>query len=211
VTFVPPGFGGAGRLKIASYSGGQFYDVSYNADANGTYNLTAANQITTIPGGPEGFIYVPAGSPQFTGENLLFTLYGQNKVVAYQADANGNPTGSPRNFVTGLTGGEGAAIDPVSGDFLFSTFGSSNRVIQVQGFSPPPPANVAMTSSRNPSNEGQTVTFTATGSHSPPAAAPPAEAFRRSYPAPTASPKLYRPAAGRRCPRPATTAICRAM
>jgi hypothetical protein len=40
-------------------------------------------------------------------------------------------------MVTGLVGAEGAWIDPLTGDFLFSTFGGSNRVIKVSGFELP--------------------------------------------------------------------------
>lgn len=163
LTFVPPGIGGAGRLKICSYSGGQFYDVSIGPDGSGTYNLLSATQVATLPGAPEGFIYAPAGSPLFTQATLLVTEYGAGKIAAYDADGNGNPlVASRRDFLTGLTGGEGATIDPVTGDFLFSTFGSTNRVIQVRGFNPPPPpATVTLTSSANPSFVGDSVTFTA--------------------------------------------------
>ena len=45
---------------------------------------------------------------------------------------------SRRRFVYGLDGAEGASIDPVSGDFLFSTFGTgTDRVVVVRGFVPP--------------------------------------------------------------------------
>lgn len=39
--------------------------------------------------------------------------------------------------MTGLSGAEGAAIDPLTGDFLFSTFGGGDRVIVVRGFAAP--------------------------------------------------------------------------
>jgi hypothetical protein len=39
--------------------------------------------------------------------------------------------------MTGLTGAEGALIDPVTGDFIFSTFGGGDHVIVVRGFSLP--------------------------------------------------------------------------
>ena len=39
----------------------------------------------------------------------------------------------------GLDGAEGALLDPVTGDFLFSTFGGGSRVIVVRGFRAPPP------------------------------------------------------------------------
>ena len=36
-----------------------------------------------------------------------------------------------------MNGAEGAFIDPVTGDFLFSTFGGGDRVVSIQGFSAP--------------------------------------------------------------------------
>ena len=59
-------------------------------------------------------------------------------VVDSSWGANGDPTlASRRNFVIGLEGAEGAAIDPSSGDFLFTTFGGGDRVIVVHGFTIP--------------------------------------------------------------------------
>ena len=34
----------------------------------------------------------------------------------------------PDGFITGLNGAEGAQIDPLTGDFLFSTFGANDRI-----------------------------------------------------------------------------------
>lgn len=164
LTFVPTGSPGAGRLKVSSYSGGQFYDITYTADGNGSFDLGPATQILTLPGGPEGMIYAPSGSPDLNDGTLLVTEYNAGKVAAYDTDANGNPILNTRqDFVTGLTGGEGAAIDPVTGDFLFSTFGGGSRVIRVEGFQPPPPqATVNVTSSANPSVFGVSIDLDAT-------------------------------------------------
>jgi hypothetical protein len=39
-----------------------------------------------------------------------------------------------------LTGAEGAFIDPITGDFLFSTFGSGlDSIYEIQGFQPTVP------------------------------------------------------------------------
>ena len=48
---------------------------------------------------------------------------------------------SRRDFLVGLDGAEGAVLDPVTGDFLFSTFGGGDRVVRISGFTelPPPP------------------------------------------------------------------------
>jgi PEP-CTERM motif len=141
LAFVPAGFGGAGHLKISSWAGGEWYDVTFAPDGSGTYDLTSATYVNSYPGGPEGFIFVPHGSPLFPGDNLLMAEYSAGTVGAYQIDANGDPIlGSRQDFILGLTGAEGAFIDPVTGDFLFSTFGTgSDSIFEVQGFVPPVP------------------------------------------------------------------------
>ena len=64
-------------------------------------------------------------------------------MTAYAVDANGDPIlASRRIFLEGLTGAEGAVLDPVTGDFLFSTFGGGDRLVLVSGFSEPPPPPV---------------------------------------------------------------------
>ena len=140
LNFVPPGLNGAGQLKVASYNGGGgFYDITYAPDGSGGYNLTAANLIVNLPGGPEGIAYVPAGSLLFPSQSLLIAEYNTGQISSYTTDSNGNPVLASRHaFVTGLTGAEGSTIDPVTGDLLFSTFGGGNQVIEVRGFVPPP-------------------------------------------------------------------------
>jgi hypothetical protein len=141
LNFVPTGYPGAGQLKLVSWEGGEWYTLAFTADGVGTFDLTAATLETTIIGGPEGFIYVPPGSPDFTDFNsMLVSEWSDGNIAAYQLDANGDPIPTTRvDFITGLSGAEGAVIDPVTGDFLFSTFGGGERVIVVQGFLPPPP------------------------------------------------------------------------
>lgn len=108
-------------------------------DPVGTFNVTSATFETQIGGGSEGFIYVPAGSPQFVDfKSLLVSEWSAGNVVTYQIDPKGNPLPTTRRvFISRLSGAEGAALDPVTGDFLFSTFGGGNRVIVVQGFALP--------------------------------------------------------------------------
>jgi hypothetical protein len=138
LNFVPAGFNGAGQFKISSWAGGQFYTVTLAPDGSGTYNLTSATLQVTLPGGPEGFIYVPIGSPLFPLQSMLVSEYSANTVASYTIDSNGNPVlASRHDFITGLSGAEGAAIDPLTGDLLFSTFGGDNQVIEVRGFAAP--------------------------------------------------------------------------
>lgn len=135
LNFVPADQPGAGQFKIASFGGGGFYTSSLTPDGTGTSNIGSATLESTPGGGPEGFVYVPPGSPLFAVPSLLLSEYDNGRVSAYQVDANGNPILASRaDFITGLTGAEGAFIDPLTGDFLFSTFGGGDRVIEVRGF-----------------------------------------------------------------------------
>jgi hypothetical protein len=141
--FVPPGQPGAGSLKLATYRSGQWYDAAVVADGSGTYDVTNVTSVpdSTLAGGPEGFVYVPSGSPRFSGPSLLVSEYGVDEIAAYQVNGNGDPVVSTRRqFITGLDGAEGALLDPVTGDFLFSTFGGGSRVIVVRGFQRAAPA-----------------------------------------------------------------------
>jgi hypothetical protein len=140
LNFVPVGFGGAGQMKVVTYSGGSFCTVPLTPDGNGTFNLGVATCPVTIGGGPEGFVYIGAGNPGFTVNSMLVSEFDAGKIASYEVDANGDPIVATRkDFLTGLTGAEGAAIDPLTGDFLFSTFGGANQIVVVQGFSAPTP------------------------------------------------------------------------
>jgi hypothetical protein len=141
LNFVPAGFAQAGHMKLVSWSSGLWYDSTIAPDGAGTFDLTSVTPVpaSNLGGGPEGFIFVPNGSPLFAVSSMLVSEYSAGRVAAYEVDANGDPIVATRkDFVTGLTGAEGAAIDPVTGDFLFSTFGGGSRVVVVQGFAKPP-------------------------------------------------------------------------
>lgn len=147
VSFVSTGFPDAGAIRILSYSGGGFYTGTLTPDGLGTYDLTGVTLQTTLGGGPEGLIYVPFGSPVFTGSNALISEYSIGRVSVYSLDVNGFPVvGSRQDFITGLSGAEGAFTDPLTGDFLFSTYGGNNRVIAVRGFAvaAPEPASATL-------------------------------------------------------------------
>ncbi len=139
--FVPSDHAVPGALKLVSWPGGQFYTLQFSPDGAGTFNINSAVQETTLPGGPEGFIYVPIGSTLFPNPSMLVSEYSAGQIGAFELDGNSNPdVTTRRTFMTGLTGAEGAVIDPVTGDFLFSTFGGGSRVIVVKGFALPPGA-----------------------------------------------------------------------
>jgi hypothetical protein len=138
--FVPPGYKGAGAFKFVTWEGGQWWNVIITPVAGGTFGIVSMTEVpdSRLPGGPEGFVYVPPGSPSFEGEAMLVSEFSSGNVVAYDVDANGDPIVSTRRlFVVGLEGAEGAFIDPLTGDFLFSTFGGGDRVVAVRGLNRP--------------------------------------------------------------------------
>lgn len=141
IVLVPAGYPGAGNLIIASYNGAIFYNVPYTIDGSGQYilaNKTAEVSVVGIANGPEGIAYVPPGSIAFPNLSLAVSSYGDGTVMVFEVGNEGLPnTATAREMVTGLTGAEGALIDPVTGDFLFSTFGGGDKVIRISGFEAP--------------------------------------------------------------------------
>lgn len=140
LNFVPAGFAGAGRFKVVSWNGGSWYDVVLAPDGGGTFDIVSSTLEAALVGGPEGFVFIDdVGNPGFDVDSLLIAEYTSGSIAAYDLDANGNPlVGTRRDFITDLTGAEGAVIDPLTGDFLFSTFGGGSRIVRVDGFVPPP-------------------------------------------------------------------------
>jgi hypothetical protein len=138
--FVPEGFPGAGQLKIATWDAGGWYTLELQPDGTGTFDVVGASLAASIPGGPEGFIYVPPGSPGFPApDGLLVSEWSDGNIAAYRIDDAGNPVPASRTvFVSGLEGPEGAAVDPLTGDFLFSTFTNGvDHIFAIRGFVAP--------------------------------------------------------------------------
>lgn len=140
--FVPGGLPGAGGFKVASYSPGVWHDISLAPDGTGLFDITAVGGGIALPGGPEGIVYVAAGSAQFPNASILLSEWSAGQVEAFEVDANGDPDpGTARLFISGLSGAEGAHVDAITGDFLFSTFGGGDRVVIVRGFKKPCPGD----------------------------------------------------------------------
>lgn len=140
LNFVPVGFTDSGQLKIVSYNGNTMYTVSLADDGSGTFDVTVQDS-TPITGGPEGLIHVDGANAGFAGvDSFLISEYAFGRIGAYPIDANGNPVLAGRSdFIIGLGGAEGALVDPVTGDFLFSTFGGGDHVLVISGFIDPTP------------------------------------------------------------------------
>jgi hypothetical protein len=132
--FVPPGFPGAGTLKMPTF-GGSWYDITLKQDKMGTYKLAGVvGPNVTENSWPSGIFYVPAGSPQFASPTVLVNQGYTGPIWAYAVDADGNPTRSGAAFVGGNFYPYGAAFDPLMGDLLFTDDSTAN-IDAVQGFS----------------------------------------------------------------------------
>ncbi|MEA5557687.1 hypothetical protein [Nodularia spumigena] len=142
MTLVPAGFPGAGRLKVFPYNSGVWHDATISPDGNGTFDISAPTNSIVLGGGPEGIVYVEAAASLFTAPSILVSEFLGGSVASYEVDSNGDPIPATRRvFISGLSGAEGGTRDPVTGDFLFSTFGGGDRVIIVRGFDPECQAN----------------------------------------------------------------------
>ncbi len=137
LAFVPEGFGGAGRLIVGSYTTKNLYTMPYSVNMDGTYTLGNTSLLLASAAGIEGIAFVKGGNPGFANDTMLICDYTNYVVTGFDLDSSGNLTGTSFNFITGLGGAEGAVIDPVTGDFLFSTYSSSSEVVRVSGFSSP--------------------------------------------------------------------------
>jgi hypothetical protein len=119
--FVPAGFSGAGRLKLAGATSFQWFDTAVTADGTGTYNIAAPAKTIEIVNYARGLIYVKAGRPVFAHDSVVITSEGDDRVVTYEVDSNGDPIPATlREVLTGYYRVKGATRDPVTGDFLFA-------------------------------------------------------------------------------------------
>ena len=91
LNFVPRGLPGAGALKLVSWSGGQWYTLGLRADGGGHVRRHRRRRGLTLPGGPEGFVYVAAGSPLFTADSMLVSEWSANQIAVYEIDDKGDP------------------------------------------------------------------------------------------------------------------------
>jgi hypothetical protein len=138
--FVPPNLAAAFELRTVTWSSGYWYHLGLAWDGQ-LYDFSSPLQTATLPGGPGGFAYVPAGSPGFAKQSLIVAEWSVDTVGVYEVDDQGDPlVGTRRDFFSSFPKPWGAYFEPQTGDFLFLTWGSlPDRVFVVQGFAPPPP------------------------------------------------------------------------
>jgi len=162
---TPSGFPGAGEVKITSYDASFWYSANLVLDGNGTYDVT--NVALSLPpmngSGSESIVYVDSTYPAFTNQSVLISEWTFATVSAYEIDAGGNPIVSTRRiFLDGLTY-MGSALDPVTGDFLFSDWGAGDQVLVAQPLVTPLGMNFCISTVNS---TGSASTISATGSAS---------------------------------------------
>jgi hypothetical protein len=139
---VPPNLSVTDRLRLVTWPGGHWYQVTASPDGN-LVTIDAVTQTTTLPNQPGGFAYVPAGSPGFPAQSLIVAEWRTDstldRVAVYEVDAQGDPVIATRKeFFARFPRPWGAYFEPVTGDYLFLSWGTGNdRVFIVQGFLPP--------------------------------------------------------------------------
>jgi hypothetical protein len=140
IGFVPPSLAAAGQLRLVTWPMGRWYEVT-TAAGSGELAVSAITQTATLPNGPGGFAYVPAGSPGFTQQAVIVAEWNVGTVGVYDVDASGDPmVATRRDFFSQFLLPWGAYFEPATGDYLFLSWGTGNdEVYIVQGFVPPPP------------------------------------------------------------------------
>jgi len=147
IGFVPPSLDAAGQLRIVTWPAGHWFHVTAALGGSDLYDITGLSEAGLLSNGPGGFAYVPAGSAGFPNQSLIVAEWSpggpdQDRVTTYEVDAQGDPIVATRKeFFTKFPRPWGAYFEPVTGDYLFLTWGAAppDRVYIVQGFVPPPP------------------------------------------------------------------------
>jgi hypothetical protein len=136
LTFVPPGYPNAGELIVSSYSYGSLYSFPIVPAGNGFFNLGPATLYATMPQfGSEGLAFVSSGP---LAGHLLVANYTYGKIAAIPIAPSGLPVGGAATpvvlpVIDNLSGAEGIAIDPLTGDLFVSSYNTS-ILFRIDGF-----------------------------------------------------------------------------
>lgn len=144
IGFVPSGFGAsAGELRMVTWPTGGWYRVALVANG-AVAEVTGITKISDLPNKPGGFAYVPKGSPGFAADGIIIGEFDDDdpapdRVVAYRVDAAGDPLpASRREFLSTFPQPWSAYFEPLTGDFLFVSWGTgADHVYVIQGFAVP--------------------------------------------------------------------------
>ncbi|MCB9570184.1 MAG: hypothetical protein H6710_23740 [Myxococcales bacterium] len=138
--FVPPSLADPGGMRALSWAGGEWYHIDRTPNGE-LFTLSNPVKTATLPNGPGGFAYVPKDSPGFDTDAVIVAEWSANKVGVYEVNDQGDPLVNTRkDFYTKFPLPWGAYFEPLTGDYLFLTWGVGvDKVYIVQGFKPPPP------------------------------------------------------------------------
>lgn len=148
VAFMPPGFPGAGELRVLGYAPGAWHHGHVTPDGAGTFDVTIELPTVELGGGPTSMVFASPKNPGFAdaygiGSDigyLLVAKWSAGRVDCYYVDEQGDPVlASELPFLDDMDGAVGMAFDPVSGDLLVSTFSLATHIVRVSGFLPPAP------------------------------------------------------------------------
>ena len=140
LSFVPSGLAGSGDLKVVANNGG-WYNMNLTPDGIGTFNVSVDSFIPMAHGGVGINFVSSASNPVFGLDSVLVASYSDDLITAYAIDANGDPIiGTGRTFRVAAFA-SGGAVDPVTGDFLFTTL--DNVEVNRIGFPIPEPSAAA--------------------------------------------------------------------
>ena len=138
---VPANLGPAGDLRLVTWPSGGWYHAAATQSGS-LLDITGLTQTATLPNQPGGFAYVPAGSPGFANQSLIVAEWRastDDRVAVYEVDAQGDPVvATRREFFKQFPRPWGAYFEPVTGDYMFLSWGTgADRLYIVQGFVPP--------------------------------------------------------------------------
>jgi hypothetical protein len=142
---VPPPLPAEREMRLVTWPGGRWYHVAVSADG-GLLSIDGLAHTATVPNEPGGFAYVPKGSPGFARQSIIVAEWRRanplgDRVAVYEVDDAGDPKiTTRREFFAKFPRPWGAYFEPVTGDYLFLSWGTGqDHVYIVQGFVPPPP------------------------------------------------------------------------
>jgi hypothetical protein len=161
LNLVPSNISGVPTLRALTYPMGSWLKLGIS-NKPGDSRLFALDSVkkssVALPNAPGGFAYVPSGSPGFSKPAILVTewLRGDpstftppltkyvpetEEIPAYELDAAGDPVVATRRvFFSAFYRPWGAYFEPVTGDYMFLSWGTSpDRIVQVRGFAKPLP------------------------------------------------------------------------
>jgi hypothetical protein len=162
LAFVPPGFGGAGQLKLISWNAETWYNTYLSPNGSGTFTVGPTSSPATAlpPVNWEGIAFVAAGQPLFAVNSVLINADLSNAVYSFTVDTSGNPITSTQKHFMDVGDPVGMTVDPMTGDLLITTEQgpTARHITLVKGFTPttPPPAATA-TTSKGTYNPGEAI------------------------------------------------------